>query len=71
MVSSFPSVKKSHVFPKEVFTEYIYMPFEGKNFKCVKDFSSYLSIQYGNYMKLPPVDQRVSHNKFKAYLLNL
>ena len=35
--------------------------FEGSEFSCVKDQDYYLKVQYGNYMKLPPVEQRQGH----------
>ena len=40
--------------------------FEGKMYKTMAGYKDYLSRTYGDYMKLPPVDQRVTHS-FEAY----
>ena len=35
--------------------------FEGKVFQGIKDYDSYLSFKFGNYMELPPVEKRKTH----------
>ena len=35
--------------------------FEGKVFQEIKDYDSYLSFKFGNYMELPPVESRKVH----------
>ncbi len=35
--------------------------FEGKTFQSIKDYDSYLSFKFGNYMQLPPKEQRKVH----------
>ena len=35
--------------------------FEGKSFVGIKDYDSYLSFKFGNYMELPPVEKRKVH----------
>lgn len=35
--------------------------FEGKVFKGIKDYDDYLSFKFGEYMKLPPEEQRKVH----------
>ena len=42
--------------------------FENIKFSGVKDYDSYLSTLYGDYMKLPPKEKQVTHHSFKAYL---
>ena len=42
--------------------------FEGKYYKTMVGYKEYLSHTYGNYMQLPPVEQRVTHS-FEAYWL--
>lgn len=48
--------------PKEWFTERVKLPFEGYEFWAPKEWDKYLTRIYGDYMKLPPEDQRVNHN---------
>lgn len=59
-----PSVKGC--FPAECVTEDVDIIFEGKCFKTMKGFTEYLSRTYGDYMKLPPENQRQIHH-FEAY----
>ena len=40
--------------------------FEGKTYKTMIGYRDYLERTYGDYMTLPPVEQRVTHN-FEAY----
>lgn len=50
--------KKEWIFPlKEI-------EFEGHKFYCPNDYHNYLKSYYGNYMQLPPEDQRKGHAKF-------
>ena len=44
--------------------------FEGLKFYGVNDYERYLSSLYGDYMKLPPLDKRVSHHKIIKLDLN-
>jgi len=79
LISSYPFEKSSYAgvyltaygdrerLKKEVFSSYVDMEFEGKRYKCIKDFDIYLSSLYGNYMELPPEDKRVSLHIFPAY----
>ena len=54
-------------FSKSLFDEIIDIPFEDRTFKCFAGYDEYLRATYGDYMKLPPEDRRVSHHKFKAW----
>lgn len=40
--------------------------FEGHSFKAFGDWNEYLTRLYGNYMELPPLDKRVTHD-MKVY----
>lgn len=42
-------------------------PFEGQLFNTPADYNEYLTNLYGNYMKLPPKKNRVTHHDFQAY----
>lgn len=54
-------------FPREAIANDIDVLFEGEYFKTMQGFESYLTINYGDYMKLPPEDRRISHHAFTAY----
>ena len=42
-------------------------PFEGQLFNTPADYNEYLTNLYGNYMKLPPKKNQVTHHDFQAY----
>lgn len=54
-------------FPKKLFDELIYVPFEDRQFMAFADYDCYLKNGFGDYMKLPPKEKQVSHHAFKAY----
>lgn len=57
--------EKTIMFPTEIFLETIDIPFEDTYMKCPAGYDKMLSIQFNDYMKLPPEDQRVSiHSPF-------
>lgn len=43
--------------------------FEGINFKGIRDYDSYLSFKFGDYMKLPPPEHRKVHPVSKLKLI--
>jgi len=47
-----------HPLMKEWLEELIDLPFEGVMFKCPREYDKVLRSVYGNYMQLPPEDQR-------------
>lgn len=52
---------------KDLMENFIDIEFEGRTFKCMKDYDNYLRLNYGDYMQLPPEKERVSMHIFKAY----
>ena len=44
------------------------LPFEGREYPCVKDFDRYLTRLYGDYMQLPPEEKRVSHHSYDSFI---
>ncbi len=49
------------VFEKKDLIEQLDFEFEGEKYTSVKNYDFYLNKIYGDYMKLPPIDKRVSH----------
>ena len=41
--------------------------FEGRKFKSIDNYDTYLHGLFDDYMKLPPVEKRITHHGFKAY----
>ena len=55
--------------PSSLFDELSDYQFENITVKGFKDYDTYLTCIYGDYMKLPPEDQRVNHG-IKAWRVN-
>lgn len=49
------------IFDKEAISEYTLLPFEGNSFMAAKGYDELLHSLFGNYMELPPVEQRINH----------
>lgn len=57
------------IIPAKVFEETIDIEFEGKMFPAPKDYDTYLTCLYGDYLPEPPKDKQKTHHLFKAYKL--
>ena len=55
------------VVPSYIFSEVVQLEFEGNFFSAPAKYDEYLKYVYGNYMQLPPVEDRVTHHSNKAY----
>ena len=55
---------KRLVFPKAFFSDYTEMPFEDTTIRCPIDYDGYLTQQFGDYMKIPPENQREQHHPY-------
>lgn len=58
---------------KETYHRFLYdkqirVPFEEYIFAIPQGYDEYLTCLYGDYMKLPPIEQRVTRHDFIAYL---
>lgn len=56
------------IFTKNQMVERIKCQFEDTEFYIPKDYDTVLRMTYGNYMQLPPENERVHHHLYKAYL---
>ena len=54
--------------PRECFDEYVDKDFEGHIFKIFKNYDLYLTRLYGDYMTLPPMEQRKTRPVSKIVL---
>lgn len=54
-------------FQKQWIEECVYLEFEGMKMKAPKYYKELLELWYGDYMQLPPVEQRVPHHMYKLY----
>ena len=55
------------IFPKEWFEKTIMCQFGDDSYPIPKDYHKVLTHIYGDYMKLPPVEERVGHHFYKVY----
>lgn len=49
---------EKEIMPTKIFLEYVQLPFEGRMMSCIKDYDSYLTLHYGNYMQLPAIEEQ-------------
>lgn len=54
-------------YPKKLFSEYIECRFEGNMFFIPKGYDEILRKNYGNYMELPPEEERKPSHNYKIY----
>lgn len=55
------------IYPADFCSEYTMLSFEGHQFMAFKSYKSILECKFGDYMQLPPEEERVSHG-FDAYI---
>ena len=65
-----PHNDKQKTFTREILGEPTEYDFEGRKYYGVKDYDKYLTIIFGDYMTLPPVEQRVVHHNLVCCDLN-
>ncbi|GBG96544.1 LicD family protein [Lactococcus termiticola] len=58
---------KNEHFPKKIFDFYEDISFEQLTVRKIEDHKKYLGDLYGDYMKLPPMEDRESHDFYKWY----
>ena len=69
LVSYYGDYWDKEYFDKKWFSNYIDMPFSDFKVKVPQGYHDYLTNVYGDYMKFPPVEKRVSHHYH--YYLNM
>lgn len=61
------SIGKTIYLDKNIYKRFTELEFEGKFYFAIKDFDTYLTNIYGDYMKLPPEEKRISYHTSDAY----
>ncbi|ORJ28276.1 phosphorylcholine transferase LicD [Streptococcus oralis] len=61
--------KEKEVFAKEVFEDFIEVPFEHLMLPAPKQYDAILKQYYGDYMTLPPKEKQFYSHEFEAYKL--
>lgn len=61
------SIEKKLIYSLSYLNEYILLPFRDCHFYCMKGYHEYLTQLYGNYMQLPPIDERKSSHSIHKY----
>ena len=74
LIGSLKGMKLRH--PREDFASVVYKDFEGHQIPVMKGYERYLHLIWGDYMQLPPIEQRVAkhdavfadlHTPYKEY----
>ena len=60
-------MKMMEIYRKELFVQYVELPFEDGMFLAVAQWDTFLRQQFGDYMQLPPENKRVTHG-LEVYL---
>lgn len=58
------------VYPKAIYDTVTEVEFEGKKYFAMGKYDEYLKIPFGNYMVLPPEDERIAHHDIIELKLN-
>ena len=58
---------KKNIYPKELLDEVIDWPFEDLICKVPKEYDKFLTLSYGDYMKLPPKSKQIGHHYSSGY----
>ena len=65
-ILTFPTpAKRKYGYLRKWYEELAEIEFEGYKFYAPKDFDEYLTYKFGNYMELPPENERNGHSYTK------
>ena len=59
--------KEVILYDKKSFEDYLLVPFENIQVKIPIGYKEILELEYGDYMKLPPENERVASHEYKLY----
>ncbi|OOF42138.1 phosphorylcholine transferase LicD [Rodentibacter trehalosifermentans] len=69
LLSDYGNWQKSYM-PKTYFSDVVYFNFEGERLPIMNGYHEYLTMYYGNYMTLPPLEERKLHHTVAVYTLS-
>ena len=46
------------ILPPDLMCGYVDFPFEDMKAMCIRDWDAYLTVEFGDYMQLPPEEER-------------
>lgn len=67
-ILTFPTPNKTYGYKRKWYEKSAPIEFEGKIFDGIADYDEYMTFKFGDYMQLPPQEQRTGHHyasKFK------
>lgn len=67
IASTFGVADTKEICPKDDFGTFVFKKYEGRTLKCPIGYDNYLRNLYGDYMKLPPIEERVPNHSMKSY----
>ena len=68
VVSTYGLRKEKEIIDYECFASTVDVEFEGKKYPAPVGYDKYLTQMYGDYMKLPPVEERIEPHDVEVYL---
>lgn len=60
-ILTFPTPNSEYGYYRSWYENSTDIAFEGKTFRGIKDYDSYLRFKFGEYKKLPPIEERKTH----------
>lgn len=58
---------KTQIYKKEIFDGTTKLEFEGKWYSAPIGYKEFLKTRYGDYMKLPPIEERITHHDLNVW----
>lgn len=66
-LAGLPELRNKMIYDRDLFNNMTELEFEGKEYKCIQDYDYFLTLRYGDYMQLPPVENRVPYHEGHYY----
>lgn len=64
VLTNMEDTPKGNVFHKSILGNDTYLQFEDEHFRVPQKYDELLTIQYGDYLRLPPKEKQISHHKY-------